>query len=121
MGKKNTTGTFVHVPREGSQQNVYAVAPGDDFPDDTDFDRLDPAVYADDGADDDDEVEAAGPGQRPGEGVASAPANEEWKGVTVPQLRDRLGDAADASDRKDALVEKAVAAGLTPDDFGGGE
>lgn len=120
MGKKNTTGTYVHVPRKGSEQNVYAVAPGDPFPDDVDLDRLDPAVYAD--ADDDDEEEVvAGPGQRPGEGVAAAPANEEWKGVTVPQLRDRLGDAADASDRKDALVEKAVAAGLTPAGFEGGE
>lgn len=119
MGKQNTSGAYVHVATGGSTVPNKVVAPGEDFPDDVE--NLDPTLYAD--HDDDEDVPVAGPGQRAGEAEAAKEFADSmsagWKGVTVPQLRDKLGEEADPDDRKDALVAKAEAKGLTPADFEG--
>lgn len=108
---KNKSGTYVHVHTDAG---TIVVAPGDDFPEGAEYDP----ILARDPEADDDVVEVAGPSQRPITVTSTGP--EEWRGVTVPQLRDGLAAREvefDSSDRKDALVAKATEAGLTPADF----
>lgn len=109
---KNLSGTYVHVHLEGGGTAV--VAPDEDFPDGATYDE---SLTRAPGSEE--TVEVAGPSQR---AITLAPSGpEEWKDVTVPQLREGLtgreGVVIESTDRKDALVEKAVAAGLTPADF----
>lgn len=110
---KNQSGTYVHVHTD---TGTVVVAPGDEFPEGAEYDKeltREPGTEGD-------TVEVAGPSQRP---ITVTPAGDDaWRGVTVPQLREGLESREvdfDSSDRKDALVEKASAAGLTPADFQG--
>jgi hypothetical protein len=104
---KNKSGTFVHVHTD---HGVVVVAPDGDFPEGAEYDK---SLTQES---EEVELEPAGVHQR-----ASAPVDSsEWKGVTSAQIKDGLaarevefGDR----DRKDALVERATEAGLTPADF----
>lgn len=128
MSKVNTSGADVHISTlDPNGPRNHVVHPGGEFPDGEYLESLDPTLYAD--VEDAEEVPAAGPGQRP-EDLARTPASsasvEPWKAVTVPTLQEGLAKhdppiEYSADDRKDALIEKAEAAGLSPADFGAGD
>ena len=110
---KNATDSYVHVHGEGG--TVTIVGPGEEFP--KGFDA-DPSLTK--AADEDHDVyPIPGPGQTVHERDRGPRSSEvpTFQQMKVQELRDQLAaanvDFAD-SDRKDALVAKAEAAGLDP-------
>lgn len=112
---KNETGTYVHVhadPEDGG--GTVVVPPGGDFPSWFDADKS--LTGAPDADDDADQV-VPGPGQVR---VSSGPADGlgAWKSWKVPEIRAALdadGTTYEADDRKDALVARAIEAGIDPE------